>query len=73
MDDAELGEFAYDYVGLDAELGVKGMGHSASGPGGIGEPAPLGAMGGNREPMHSHHHASEKPKSDGGSVSEEKA
>ena len=40
VDDAEMGEFAYDYVGIDAELGVKpgefhdnfhGMGHGASG------------------------------------------
>ncbi|KZS86990.1 ammonium transporter, partial [Sistotremastrum niveocremeum HHB9708] len=40
IDEAEMGEFAYDYVGIDSELGVKGdlMGE--------------GAVGGNREPDH---------------------
>ena len=60
VDDAEMGEFAYDYVGIDAELGIKpgefhdnfhNMGH--------------GASGGNREP--DHHHLAEKMEH-GGSV-----
>ncbi|KII84515.1 hypothetical protein PLICRDRAFT_45863 [Plicaturopsis crispa FD-325 SS-3] len=45
VDDAELGEFAYDYVGLDAELGPK---HTY-----------VGATGGSREPNH-HPHAAER-------------
>ena len=72
VDDAQLGEFAYDYVGLDAELGVKGMGHNFSGPGGIGEPAPHGAVGGGREPMHSHSHVAKASKSEGSESEHEK-
>lgn len=54
VDDAELGEFAYDYVGLDAELGGH-LPHGHAGPGGMGADVPaLGAMGGGREPQHSH-------------------
>jgi len=52
VDDAELGEFAYDYVGLDAELGSH-LPHSSAGPGGPGaDPAAMGALGGGREPDH---------------------
>lgn len=39
IDDAEMGEFAYDYVGIEAELG-----HTID--------AEIGATGGNREPQH---------------------
>ncbi|KZT39441.1 ammonium transporter [Sistotremastrum suecicum HHB10207 ss-3] len=53
IDEAEMGEFAYDYVGIDSELGVKGdlMGE--------------GAVGGNREPdhnipQHALHHTDDK-------------
>jgi Amt family ammonium transporter len=42
MDDAEMGEFAYDYVGLEAEIG-----HSTH--------VDLGAVGGGREPEHRIH------------------
>ncbi|KAH8104419.1 ammonium transporter [Phellopilus nigrolimitatus] len=53
VDDAELGEFAYDYVGLDAELGAH-LPHTGAGPGGVGADVPaLGAVGGGREPRHS--------------------
>ncbi|KAF8993626.1 ammonium transporter AmtB-like domain-containing protein [Cyathus striatus] len=41
IDDAEMGEFAYDYVGLEQEIG-----HSVD----VG----LGAVGGAREPRHGH-------------------
>lgn len=52
VDDAELGEFAYDYVGLNAELGAH-LPHGASGPGGLEAEVPaLGAVGGAREPRH---------------------
>lgn len=51
IDEAEMGEFAYDYVGIDTELGVKGdlMG-------------PEGTVGGSREPDHAmlHHHGDDK-------------
>lgn len=40
IDDAEMGEFAYDYVGLDQEIG-----HTLE---------TIGAVGGNREPDHTH-------------------
>ena len=47
-----MGEFAYDYVGLDAELGA-GLPHSSSGPGGANADVhALGATGGGREPSH---------------------
>ena len=42
IDDAEMGEFAYDYVGLEQEIG-----HSVD---------TNGAVGGGREPDHHHHH-----------------
>ena len=54
IDDKEMGEFAYDYVGVDAELGV-GLPHGHSGPGGINGGHAEGAVGGGREPMHLHH------------------
>jgi Amt family ammonium transporter len=52
VDDAEMGEFAYDYVGIEAELG------HARGPGDAifsdNLPADgVGATGGGREPRHS--------------------
>ena len=40
IDDAEMGEFAYDYVGLDQEIG-----HTLE---------TIGAVGGAREPDHQH-------------------
>ena len=59
IDDKEMGEYAYDYVGIDAELGV-GLPHGASGPGGVGGMHALGTVGGGREPHHTdasyHHH-----------------
>jgi Amt family ammonium transporter len=42
IDDAEMGEFAYDYVGLDQEIG-----HTIN--------AGVGAVGGGREPEHQHY------------------
>ena len=39
IDDAEMGEFAYDYVGLEAELLPKEQRHD-------------GTVGGGREPAH---------------------
>ena len=55
VDDAEMGEFAYDYVGLDAEIGAH-LPHTSAGPGGIGADVPaLGAVGGAREPEHIAH------------------
>ena len=51
-----MGEFTYDYVGLDAEIGAR-LPHSASGPGGVGADIPAkGAVGGGREPEHGLHH-----------------
>lgn len=41
VDDGEMGEFAYDYVGIEIELGPR---HMYSGD--------VGATGGGREPMH---------------------
>jgi Amt family ammonium transporter len=41
IDDAYMGEFAYDYVGLEAEIG-----HDVE--------RDMGAVGGAREPDHSH-------------------
>lgn len=52
IDDAEMGEFAYDYVGIEAELGMKDADYRE------------GAAGGGREPRHSlshHHEAGHKP------------
>ncbi|KAL5478230.1 hypothetical protein ACEPAI_2414 [Sanghuangporus weigelae] len=66
VDDAELGEFAYDYVSLDAEIGA-GLPHSASGPGGPhSDVSPFGAFGGRREPPHLHVPAKRDSSSDGG-------
>ncbi len=42
IDDAEIGEFAYDYVGLEQELG-----HTTT-------TSTLGSSGGSREPDHNH-------------------
>jgi Amt family ammonium transporter len=42
IDDAEMGEFAYDYVGLEQEIG-----HTIN--------AGVGAIGGGREPEHEHY------------------
>jgi Amt family ammonium transporter len=39
MDDAEMGEFAYDYVGIESELTLRSEYNA-------------GATGGNREPQH---------------------
>lgn len=44
VDDAEMGEFAYDYVGLEQEIG-----HAVD--------CSVGAIGGSREPEHRHEHA----------------
>ena len=50
IDDAEMGEFAYDYVGLEQEIG-----HSVD---------TVGAVGGAREPDHQlQHHQEEIEKS----------
>ncbi|EJD33968.1 hypothetical protein AURDEDRAFT_176970 [Auricularia subglabra TFB-10046 SS5] len=53
IDDVEMGEFAYDYVGLEAELVPKEQRHD-------------GTVGGNREPMH--HPQAEVAGSNGSSV-----
>lgn len=45
VDDAEMGEFAYDYVGLDTEIPIRGEYNGNSGV--------IGATGGSREPPHS--------------------
>jgi Amt family ammonium transporter len=42
VDDSEMGEFAYDYVGIDIELGPRQMYPD------------VGSIGGGREPMHHH-------------------
>lgn len=57
VDDAEMGEFAYDYVGIDYELNASSGGNKPMddfhGDG-------LGAVGGGREPLHAlSHHARE--------------
>jgi Amt family ammonium transporter len=41
VDEAEMGEFAYDYVGLETELGPRHEYHNK-----------VGATGGSREPNH---------------------
>lgn len=49
IDDAEMGEFAYDYVGLEQEIG-----HTLE---------TVGAVGGGREPDHHHieqHHPQDR-------------
>lgn len=70
VDDAELGEFAYDYVGLDAELGAH-LPHTSSGPGGVGaDVAAIGAVGGGREPDHIHHHLGKEGHRDSSSEGE---
>ena len=51
VDDAEMGEFAYDYVGLEQDLGVLDV------EGGLAREK-QNALNGGREPMH-HHHADE--------------
>lgn len=43
IDDAEMGEFAYDYVGIDAELGAKEHYYREGA---------AGVTGGGREPHH---------------------
>ncbi|TDL17525.1 ammonium transporter [Rickenella mellea] len=58
VDDAEMGEFAYDYVGIDAELGAKTSGPGGA-AGGLVHPDDyhnndIGAVGGQREPGHGH-------------------
>ncbi|EJD44682.1 ammonium transporter [Auricularia subglabra TFB-10046 SS5] len=58
IDDAEMGEFAYDYVGLEAELLPKEQRHD-------------GTVGGNREPMH-HPHPQAEVAGSNGSVNAEK-
>ena len=51
-----MGEFTYDYVGLDAEIGAR-LRHSASDLDGVGADVPAkGAVGSGREPEHGHHH-----------------
>lgn len=60
IDDAEMGEFAYDYVGLETELGPR---HEMNNN--------VGAIGGGREPPHhlerklsseeSSHHGEKEP------------
>jgi ammonium transporter, Amt family len=49
VDDAEMGEFAYDYVGIEAELG------HAGGEARFSDNVPADGMGaaGGREPRHS--------------------
>jgi Amt family ammonium transporter len=49
IDDAEMGEYAYDYVGLEQEIG-----HTLEMNGG------LEAQAGGREGDHTHHHHAEK-------------
>jgi Amt family ammonium transporter len=50
MDDYDMGEFAYDYVGLEQELGIMDV------EGGLAREKQNAASGG-REPMHHHHPA----------------
>jgi Amt family ammonium transporter len=48
VDDAEMGEFAYDYVGIEAELGHRGGAPQFSDD----IPADGSGAGGGREPYH---------------------
>ena len=51
-----MGEFTYDYVGLDAEIGAR-LRDSASDLDGVGADVPAkGAVGSGREPEHGLHH-----------------
>ncbi|KZT22718.1 ammonium transporter [Neolentinus lepideus HHB14362 ss-1] len=68
VDDAEMGEFAYDYVGLEAEIGAGGVREYAEAHGD-------NAASGGREPRHSmtQHRVSQVKKTEGsseGSVAE---
>ena len=58
-----MGEFAYDYVGLEAEIGAR-LPHSAAGPGGLSEVPAKGAVGGAREPEHGNHAKRESSSAD---------
>lgn len=62
IDDAEMGEFAYDYVGIDAELGLKDADYR------------IDAAGGGREPDHAavHEHNNQENTSSRDSVEKEK-
>lgn len=51
IDDAEMGEYAYDYVGLEQEIQIE---HELEGAGGPE------ALAGGREGDHRHHHHQEK-------------
>ncbi|KZP14478.1 ammonium transporter [Athelia psychrophila] len=62
IDDAEMGEYAYDYVGLETELAPPK--HT------FGEDALEGAVGGGREPMHHVHHQERKASSEGSRADE---
>ncbi|KZP04098.1 ammonium transporter [Athelia psychrophila] len=62
IDDAEMGEYAYDYVGLETELAPPK--HT------FGEDALEGAVGGGREPMHHVHHQEKKASSEGSRADE---
>lgn len=62
MDDYDMGEFAYDYVGLEQDLGVKDV------EGGL-ERERVNATSGGREPRHPHGHVDGDSS---GSASEEK-
>lgn len=61
VDDGEMGEFAYDYVGIETELGPR---HMYAGD--------VGASGGGRQPMHLNQErknsmVGSEPRSDSGS------
>ncbi|KZP14471.1 Rh-like protein/ammonium transporter [Athelia psychrophila] len=62
IDDAEMGEYAYDYVGLETELAPPK--HT------FGEDALEGAVGGGREPMHHVHHQERKASTEGNPADE---
>ena len=56
MSNAEMGEFTYEYVGLDAEISAR-LPCGVSDPYGVGADVPVKcAVGSGREPEHGHHH-----------------
>lgn len=54
VDDAEMGEFAYDYVGLESEIPTRSEFNNNN--------SNQGATGGSREPAHTSSHESEGEK-----------
>lgn len=66
IDDAEMGEFAYDYVGIEPELGIASESSSTINVGvdrNHYHNSKIGAVGGNREPVRlGHHHSQQKQK-----------